>query len=218
MSFGMTVGGGGNGGGDREKCPAGSKLAVLVGVIQLGTQHEVFQGEEKWQKKLYLVWELPTTKTKSGTNHVIATKVTESLNEKANLLKWLEAMLGKKLVAGTRLEWSDLLGKPCILNVQHAGAKGYPKVAGVGGVPEGLPTVPGLLAPFVCSLDEFKAGKAIPEWVPWAWCDALGAMASISEHIKFCKEIAGDGTKPFKSPLSAPGAAVSSGADDPIPF
>lgn len=212
--FALTAGSGG-GGGNREKCPAGAKVAVVAAIIDLGTQHSEFQNEAKWVRQVYVVWELPTTKTTGGASHLIASKATLSLNEKATLRKWAEAITGNKIADGAQFDVSALLGMPCIVNVQHAGAKGYPKVAGVSGLPDGMPEVKGTHAPFACTLEEFKKGKVVPEWVPWAWCDSLSAMAAIPAHIKASKEIAGEGGPTL--------AGVSGGTDaadkgDPIPF
>jgi hypothetical protein len=207
------------GGGNKEFCPAGNHPAVLVAMIDMGHQHHEYMGTASWRHDVYLVWQTPTKKNSKGEPHLLAAQVTMSLNEKATLRKWIEGMTGAKLTDGYDL--SALLGRACLLNVIH-NEKGYPRVKDVTGYPEGLPEPKPTLAPFACSLDEFRAGKEIPAWVPWSWLRSVEppSMRPISEHVALCKELAGDGSGAgtFRSPLSAPNAAQHSGKGDPIPF
>lgn len=209
MSFQLKANkGGGNGG---EQVPPGNHPAVLVALVDLGTQHDEYQGKASWRRNVLLVWELPTKKRKDGKNHTIDAAVTMSLNEKAKLRKWAENMTSTKIADGSDFDVTSLVGKACLVSVLQ-NDKGYGKVEGVTGYPEGLPSPPATIPTFVCSLDEFVSGtKVVPEWVPWQWSKALGQRVSVPDYIRACKEVAGDGTPRANVPANAP-------ADGPIPF
>lgn len=211
MSFKQTAG---KGGGDFERAPAGNHPAVLVAIIDLGTQHNEYQGKASWRREVLLVWELPTKKTAAGKSHLMSAAVTLSLNEKATLRKWIDGMTGKKMADGTEFDITAVLGKTCLLNVLH-NDKGYPRVEAVAGYPDGLPAPTATLAPTAVSLEEFEAGKAIPEWVPWLYSRSLEKMVSPADHVRNCKEIAGEGP-PRSAPATEPAEAGKAG--DPIPF
>lgn len=191
MSFQLTANKGGAG--PAEQPSAGTHPAVLVGLIDLGTQHEEFNGEAKWSRQALLVWELPTKKRKDGKPFLMDAVVTLSLNEKAKLRKWAEAMLDAKIQDGAPFDISTLIGKACMVSVQ-LNEKGYAKVSAVTGFPDmGIPAPAAATPAFLCSLDDFKAGtRAIPEWVPWQWSKALGRRASVPDVLGACRELAGD--------------------------
>ena len=43
---------------DFEIAPAGNHVAICYAMVDLGQQHVVFNNEEKWQRKVYIGWEL----------------------------------------------------------------------------------------------------------------------------------------------------------------
>lgn len=184
MSFNLKVSKGSGGG--SEKPPAGNHLAVLVGVFDMGTQENTFQGQDaKWQRRAFFVWELVGEKI-SGTkkNHVIGVDLTLSLNEKAKLRKWIEARTGKVIPEGSEFDISKELGQPCMLNVVEK--NGYPKIDGVAAVPSAfLKSMPPATYPLTAvDLDQFMSKAAtIPEWCPWLYGSHL------ADHINACKEI-----------------------------
>src|ERR1700722_9951352 len=148
----------GNGGGYYEKAPAGNHPAVLVGIFDMGTQRNEFQGKESWQHRLYFVWELVTKKMTgtTGRNHHIGLDLTFSLNEKAKLRKLIEARTGKSIPDGQEYEITNELGKPCLLNVVMN--KDYPKIEGMAGAPDGIPFPAAQTTPVAMSLAQFRAG------------------------------------------------------------
>lgn len=216
MSLILKATSGGGGGGERETVPAGNHPAVLVALVDLGTQHDEYQGTAKWSRQLVLVWELPTKKRKDGKSHVIDAKVTLSLSEKATLRKYAEAMTGLKITDGSEFDVSSLVGKACMINVLHkqSGDKTYANIAGVTGFPyELLPTPPApTVTPFGYYLTDYQAGKPLPEWLPWQYSKALGKRVSPAEMLATCKEVAGDGSKPRQTA----GAAAGDYADTPF--
>ena len=201
-------------GGGTEKAPVGNHLALLVGIFEMGTQENTFQGQEtKWQRRAYFVWELVGEMITGTTkNHVIGIDLTFSLNEKATLRKWIEARTGKVISEG-QFDLATELGQPCMLNVVEK--NGYPKIAGVAAVPQAflksLPK-PGY-TPTIVELEQFKTGTPIPDWCPWLYGSPL------EDHIKACQEIGGPKPQPKrKSEQTGAPAANNAVSNDPVPF
>lgn len=175
-------------GGDYEKAPPGNHPAVLVAMIDLGTQLTEFGGASKEQHRVFWVWELVTEKTKTGLNHLIGIDLTFSLNENAKMREFVEARLSRKIGDDEEYDVEEELGKPCLLNVVEK--KGYPKVETMSSVPKGMTVPKPTHTPVLWKLDEFfSTGKIdIPGWIPWLYGDSIPA------HISRCLEM--DGEKP----------------------
>jgi hypothetical protein len=125
-------------GGPIEKAPAGTHPAVLVALIDLGTQWQpAFSPGEagKYQHRLYWVYELPMEKKANGESHVIAIDLTWSLNEKAKMRQFIESRLGRKIAEGEKYDVSAELGQAVFLSVM-ANDKGYPKITNVSALPK----------------------------------------------------------------------------------
>lgn len=209
MSFVVQASKGG--GGASEQVPAGNHPAVLVGLVDCGTQHEEFQGTASWKRQLLLVWQLPTKKRSDGRPHVLDAVVTLSLNEKAKLRKWAEALTGAPIPDGGTFDVSTLLGKACMLGVKQ-NEKGYARVDTVAAFPDlGVPAPAATVPAFSCTLDEFRGGKSLPEWLPWQWSRAVGQRVSVPDFVRLCREIAGDGSR------AAPKATAAAALED-APF
>jgi len=187
------------GGGGFEKCPPGNHPAVLVGLIDMGNQwSDGYQGAPgKWQHRLYFVWEIDEKISGTNRNHVMAVDLTNSLNKKARLRAWVEAWLGKAIPDGLEYDVSELLGKGCLLNVQMN--NNYPKVTGVSQLPKNTPVHAHTYPLTLLSLDDIKAGKTIPEWVPWLF------GRSLLDHIKECQEWGGQPGEPAPRPIGGHG-------------
>jgi len=210
-------------GGDFEKAPVGNHPAVLVALIDLGTQwQDGYQGEPgKWQRRVYWCWEL-VTKRLSGTkgrNHVLGMDLTLSTHEKAKMRKIIESRSGRKVPDGVPYDISTELGKPCLLNVILKGQ--YPQIDGVSAVPDGMVVPSPTYKPVAVSLrDHEEAGSpVVADWLPWLFGRKLGDV------VMDCREIAGDGEhgRGRKGGASSSAAgddeSSSSAADDEsIPF
>lgn len=203
MSWERTASSGGSGG--TVKAPAGNHLAVLIGLVQMGTQEIEFQGEVKQQKQVYLLWELVGEQVAGTTkNHVIGAAVTDSLNEKATLRKWIQGRTGKAIPNDGQYDLSAELGQGCMLSVVEK--NGYPRVEAVAGLPKGLPVPTPGYKPVAITLDEIRDGKEIPEHFPWHYGNPL------IDHIRASKEIGG--AKPARKPKDDKPAPVGG----PVPF
>lgn len=199
-----------SGGGSKEKPPAGNHLAILVGLFDMGKQwQEPFnpakdKGYYAW--RAYFVWELcGEAITGADKNHVIGIDLSLSTGERSKLRKWVEARTGKPLAEP--FNPTTELGQPCLLNVVEK--NGYPKVEGMAALPKGMPVPKPTYPVTALSLDEFKAGAPLPEWVPWLYGSPL------EDHIKASQELGGPKPTPKKKADAAPAA---NGSNDPVPF
>lgn len=206
-------------GGKREKPPAGNHLAICVAVIDMGhqEQEDKKKNELYWSWRAFFVWELTGEKI-AGTdkNHVIGADLTLSVADTGKLHKWVKARTGVAIGAG----FNPLteLGQPCMLNVvKNAG--GHTNVDGMAAVPavfaKAVPAPTYSLTSI--SLEEYKAGKAIPEWVPWCY------GSPIEEYIKVSREMGGQlgvsrATLRKKSGGGTAAPAATADASDPVPF
>lgn len=169
-------------GGEFETAPAGNHPAVLVGLIDLGTQETEYAGEVKWQPQVYLVWEL-TTEKQAGLkdrNHLIARSFTLSFNSKAMLRGFIEKWRGKAFADDEEFDLTRVLGQPCLLTVEHkvsAGGNTYARVTSVGGVPKGLPIPPAQNKPVAVEL-----GGEIPEWIPYLYGEPVKDVVAKSRE------------------------------------
>ena len=133
---------------ERYIVPAGTHPAICVGVIDCGTQHWEYMGEDKQGHKVRLQWELPNEETWTGDDGVehartISTEYTASLHEKSNLRKalvgWRSRDFTEDELAGFDL--TSVLGKPCMLSIIHktkATGGQYAKVDNVSVLVRGL--------------------------------------------------------------------------------
>lgn len=178
-----------SGGGEYERCPAGTFGAVLVAIIQLGHHPEKKTnsktGAEKMvdTPKVYFCWEIPSEKQANGKPHVIGHKYTESLHEKSALRKMIETWRsGKPLSEDEEFDLSVMIGKPCLLTVTLTEG-GYPKIGGVSGLPRGMaaekPTYPLL----VWEID----GNVPPpqlDWLPYIYGNPVDVEIKASTEWK----------------------------------
>jgi hypothetical protein len=125
-------------------CPAGPHSSVLVDVIDLGLITSVYEGKSKTAHKVRLVWQVAERK-EDGAPYQVSKQYTASLHEKSSLRKDLDAWRGqpftKEQAAGFDLE--VLLGKPCLLNVQHVERAGstYANVTSLMRLPKGMAAI-----------------------------------------------------------------------------
>lgn len=202
-----------SGGGEfSELVPAGNHPAVLIGIIDLGTHSEQFQGQPpKDTHKVMLVWELPTEqKSDSKINHVIAGTYTYSFHKKAGLRVMIEKWRGKGYNEGEDFLISDMLGKQCLLSVIHKasadGSKTYANVAGAAGMPKGMKCPPAQNKPICWAIGD----GPVPDdpWLPRSYGEKLADVIARS------KEAQGRPVLPSSEELEAAGVAGESNRGD----
>jgi hypothetical protein len=115
----------------RVLAPEGTHLSRCIRIIDLGTQTEEFEGNEKRVKKVQLSFELigQTFTLNEGEEDerevpfVVHKEYTASIGAKANLGKDIAAWLGKKIDPSDEFEIDQLLGKECQVQVITAATK-----------------------------------------------------------------------------------------------
>lgn len=166
------------GGGSRPLPPPGTHAANCVWVIDLGTQHEEFQGKPKILHKVRLTWELSDTRAvfdeaKGEEPFFVSRDYTLSLHEKAalrhDLESWRGAPFSEEQAKGFDVE--KLLGKSCLISVIHkkseTSGKVNAKITGVSAIPKGM-AVPKLINPtvfYTVDMGNNAIYKKLPEWL-----------------------------------------------------
>lgn len=128
--------------GDFVLCPEGTHLAVCVDVVDLGEVKTAWQGKEKLQHKIRLVWQI-AERMQDGRPHVAQRRYTLSLDDRAALRKDLENWRGRAFTTDelNGFDVETVIGVGCMLSVVHEtrDAKTYDNVSGVMRLPKGVP-------------------------------------------------------------------------------
>ncbi len=158
-----------SGSGDYTPVEAGTYPARCYSMVHIGTCKENILGQEKWLNKVRITWELPTeTKEfKPGDGekpYSVSKEFTLSMNEKANLRKFLEGWRGKGFTEAEakKFDITALLGKPCMLSVIHKTSKQgrlYADISSVSAMPKGFECPAQINPSFEFSYDEFDEEK-----------------------------------------------------------
>jgi DNA polymerase-1 len=174
MPFSGTAKNKGAGGGNFPLVPAGNHPAVLVAMIDLGTQQETNPGNRNEYRdvhQVYLVWELTHAQIEGRQdNHLIGRKYTLSYHESATLRQMAETLRGKPYAEGDPIDYARMLGSKCLLEVVHGTAKTsgntYAKIKGISSVPKSMTVPAARREPFLFDL-EGGDPKDLPDWLPW---------------------------------------------------
>lgn len=149
---------------DFELCPVGTHQARLIKIIDLGSQKSVFEGKEKVGRKIKFVWELPNEKrvfsADSGEQPFIVSKKYSwsffgQSTLKAHLMSWLSCTEDSL----NSFDLLEILGRPCLLSINHGKLANGDSFTGVGSVSplmKGM-TVPAQVNEYVTfSIDKFE--------------------------------------------------------------
>ena len=153
--------------------PAGSFMARLYRIIDIGTQTTEWMGKRKMQRKIIAMFELhgednnnQPLLTADGKPLIVSKRYTLSLDEKATLRKDLEAWRGKAFTQeeldGFNLE--VLLGKFCMVSVTHTehDGKQYANISSISQMPSALKKLgepKGVNEVMIFTLDPFDQSK-----------------------------------------------------------
>ena len=170
----------GSEGGDFKLVPEGTHLARCVTVVDCGMQKTEWQGQEKWQHKVWIAFEVPAVRvewTKDEKEHegpaIIGKLYTNNIGDKAHLGQHLASWRGKSF---TGIEIRDgfdvgqLLDKPCQISVTHndKGERTYANITGIMGLPAGV-EVPERETPLTLydpdSSEASKVFDSLPKWL-----------------------------------------------------
>lgn len=145
--------------------PAGMHPARLVWLTTVGRQETKFGKREQ----LYLTWELVLEPLgeESDENFHLSSSFTSSSDPKSNLFALVKGWLGVEINENFNLE--TLLGKECMLNVQH-GTKDtgtFANIETVTPVPKGfnVPEAKSEVLAFDIDNPDFVVLNKLPEWL-----------------------------------------------------
>lgn len=208
--------------------PQGHRPAVLVACIDLGTQERIFEGESSEVHQLMLCWELtssPMSGHSDGRNHVIGRIFTLSFAPTANLRIMLESWRGgKKYVDGVdEVDLTKLLGRSCMVKVNHTPAKNkpdriYADVADVSEPIEGMRVPPAKRKPFLWQIGEHGIFPD-HDWLPYYYGKPLKTIVERSPEYQAWLSQQGGATRPAASPATAePAQGYTEPPAEEIPF
>ena len=127
-----------NAGGDFEQCPSGMHRGALVGLIDLGTHWDSYQGQEERAVRRWLfVFEVEADSPKDGkltrfflgrdfNLSIAAEDGAPQIGKKSKLREMLEGWRGKPYTDSEAVfpDPTKILGRACLVNVIHEEAKG----------------------------------------------------------------------------------------------
>lgn len=138
--------------------PAGTYPARCTWLLMIGTQKEVYKGEDKIMKKVLIGFELPTIQLpadhpKAGEPAFISGKYTYSLADKANLRADINSWRGKGLTdeEAAAFDIGKLIGAPAVITVIHNtgkdGSKTYANISSIAPEKSMEAMIPGFKVP-----------------------------------------------------------------------
>ncbi len=202
------------GGGDNESPPEGNHPAVLIGLIDIGTHEDEYNGQQTLNHKILLCWELTAEHKADGSPFVVCAdfNLMPNLSKKSKLRGLLEGWRGKPLEDQEAINLATLIGRPCLINiVQGKSAKGnvFAKIDAVKPPIRGMTVPKPLNDPFIWNAigTPFPA----PSWLPYLYGRAVG------DHIAESREARGLGNGQGSPAAVAVGAGVDDDGDE-VPF
>lgn len=169
--------------------PEGVHTAQCYAIVDLGVHYS--ERFDKKSRKVQIMWELPDEQFEHEGEmkpRVISKEYTLSLNEKANLLKDLQAWRGRAFTE-EELQGFDLqnvLGKGCQLQIIHTEKNGktYGNIASIMGLPKGMKLGETINTPIYFDLEDPNALSdmdMLPAWVQ----DKIKASETYASMVDF---------------------------------
>lgn len=209
-----------SGGGDfPEAVEADNYPAILVALVELGTQEAEYKGVVSYRREIFLAWELSGVEG----SPVLGKAFSASLSPKSNLGKWLAGLTRDGKVPAEGVNLLDLLGKPCLLQVSaqtkqtENGERTYNSLVIASRLPKGMVAQPAKHKALVINLDD-----DIPDWLPRSYGRLLVDIRNVSAEKHSTTKEKYEAWK--KAPRRKPSGAASDTAagngedDDVIPF
>ncbi len=166
----MAINATNSGGGDYTPVPGGTYVARCIAMHHIGTVPENIMGKEKKLNKVRITWELPDElkEFKEGEGekpYVISKEFTLSMNEKANLRKFLEGWRSKGFteLEAKSFDITKLLEVPAMITVVHKTSKSgrvYADVASVSKLPKNMKCPPQVNPTFELNYDDHWSEEA----------------------------------------------------------
>jgi len=159
-----------------ELTPAGTHVATIFKIINLGHVPYEWQGQMKDSHRVRIFWELPnetkTFKDKDGKDVTlplaISRKFTLSMSDKAALRPFVVGITGS---AHDYFNVYELLGKSCLLSIAHEaskdGSKTYATVMSASALPKGMATPVPVNTPVILDVTTLSREEiaALPDYL-----------------------------------------------------
>jgi hypothetical protein len=226
VSINWTITAGGAGGSSEVPEP-GTYAARVVGLFDLGTHEDQFQGKVNEVRKIGMAFELVGTAKTDGAPFILLEVFSfgEKISSRNGLRKFLEAWRGRPYEEGEQIDLLKLIDAPCLLAVGQGKSKGGNAYATVDGAQQPMrgQTIPPAATPntlFECPDRPEAVDERLPDWMPWIYGKAAG------DFIRESKELRSKVSGPKAAPMQAPPASASTpapahagaAASDDFPF
>ena len=166
-------------GGSFELLPAGTHLAICIKLVDFGPQEVEFNNETKEQNKVRLMFEVPAERiTWTDSEGVegegpmtVGKTYTASMYVMATLRQHLESWRGRDFTETEEMGFDikNVLGKPCMIGVQHKEFRGkaYAAITSISPVMKGMdvPKPENDLVAFDFDDHTEAEFEALPEWM-----------------------------------------------------
>jgi hypothetical protein len=189
-------------GGDFELCPAGTHPGNMIGIVDLGTHWDSFQGQaERKVRRVLLVWELEAEVDGKDQHLVVGRDYNIGINDKDELVYGkksalrllLEGYRGKQYGEGEDIDPESLLGKPCLVQVTHEKTKGSGKdvarVKSISQLAKQMPAIKPIHSKFSYAADSKDNQPPSDPWMPRVYGETVQAV------LKRCLEWGGTGRR-----------------------
>ena len=153
---------------------AGMHLAVCVGVVDIGTHTETWEGKELIRNQLMLLFDFPTeTIDINGEQkpRCMSLKLTKSNRDTSNFHKYLTSWRGRWFTEEELKDFhlTKLLGQPAIVGVTQKTSNGktYSKISTIGKPIKGAETPKATRKIYFDMADEntYSAIEELPDWI-----------------------------------------------------
>jgi len=178
----------GGGGEAYAPCPAGNYPATVVGIFDVGTQANNYQGEEKNAVQIVILYELDELDGQ-GKPFVLWQRFTYSLNTKSNFAKWVQAISGKALTDGEVVNVLGFATLPVMVQVGHkevskdGKTRAYHYVVSVSQLPKKMKPAEPTLETVVWSA---RTAEEFPDrdWYPRIYGETIRQIAENSRETR----------------------------------
>ncbi len=159
--------------------PAGTHVARVFSIVHLGTHKKEGKDGKPWEvAESRITFELPleTKVFKEGDAPkpiVITKKYTESLGEKSNLRKLIEAVIGVSLIDAEAyaFDMHEIIGKSCMITIKHkvneSNNEKYAYVESTNALMKGVECPPQVNPSYIFTVVPFEDDKfsKLPEFI-----------------------------------------------------
>jgi hypothetical protein len=177
-----------NSGGQSGEVPSeGNHPAVLIGLVDMLTHADTYQGKEYTNKKVLFCWELPGEFRSNGSPFIVAAdyNMPPKLSGKSKLRSMIESWRGRPMEDAEKLNLAKMLGMGCLLNIGHGKSSLGNEFARILGI---SPMVKGMVPPkpfnghfiWAAAMGSFNP----PAWLPYLYGKPIEDIIADSLEVK----------------------------------